>query len=123
MIVARLVLASGALTAGAGIGLLALAAHAGVARLESAAQMLALHGVALCALASAIALCLVEMRTALAAAILLGAGPILFAADIMARWTSGERLFVMAAPIGGTLAITGWGVLALAALLPVRRGR
>ena len=127
MIVARLVLAGGALIAGAGIGLLAVAAHAAGAHLDSAALMLAVHGVVLCALAPAIALRLIELRASIAAAILLGIGPILFAADIVARWATGERLFAMAAPIGGTMAIMGWGMLALAALLAAflaaRQGR
>jgi uncharacterized membrane protein YgdD (TMEM256/DUF423 family) len=44
------------------------------------------------------------------------AGGALFAGDIATRAVSGNRLFPMAAPAGGTLLIVGWLALAAAAL-------
>ena len=49
-----------------------------------------------------------------AASILLGGG-ILFCADISSRAFAAERLFPLAAPIGGTLMIIGWLLTAIAA--------
>jgi uncharacterized membrane protein YgdD (TMEM256/DUF423 family) len=50
-------------------------------------------------------------------------GGTLFAADVSMRAFAGHRLFPMAAPIGGTLLIIAWLVLALAAIVIIVRTR
>ncbi len=123
MTVERLAVAAGALMAGAGVGLVAAAAHAATPALGSAATRLVLHGIALVAVAAALGHGLLRRRVAVAALAGLAAGPILFASDIAARAVSGGRLFAMAAPAGGTIAILAWLALALAALAgPARLG-
>ncbi len=49
-------------------------------------------------------------------------GIVLFAADLWARARLGTRLFPMAAPLGGSLAIIGWLTLAASALVGRRNG-
>ncbi|MGB3272524.1 MAG: DUF423 domain-containing protein, partial [Xanthobacteraceae bacterium] len=56
----------------------------------------------------------------LAAAFVLIAGATLFASELASRQFWGVSLFPMAAPTGGTLAIAGWLMLALAAAWPRR---
>jgi uncharacterized membrane protein YgdD (TMEM256/DUF423 family) len=55
----------------------------------------------------------------LLAALILLVGVSLFAGDIAARTFWGERLFPMAAPIGGSTMIVGWLVLSAAGLWEV----
>ena len=89
------------LAGAAGVALGAAAAHrVDDPGLATAAQMLVLH----------------------AAAVLLIGGALLFAGDIALRGFTGNRLFPMAAPIGGSTMIGGWVVLAIAALAGLRRG-
>jgi len=101
----------------AGIALAAAAAHAAPrAGLESAANILLFHALAILA---GTALLLQGMLSrplgliALAAWVL---GTILFSADVALRAFVGQRLFPMAAPTGGTILILAWLVLAAAAL-------
>jgi uncharacterized membrane protein YgdD (TMEM256/DUF423 family) len=97
-----------------GVVLLALGAHhpAG-ASLTNAGQMLLFHVPVLLVLAFQP---LAGRLTTFAALILvLGAG--LFAADIALRHLTPLRLFPMAAPIGGSLAIGGWLLLGLGMVL------
>lgn len=47
-------------------------------------------------------------------------GTLLFSGDLAMRAVTGSRLFVNAAPIGGTVLILGWLSLAVLALLPRR---
>ena len=113
----RTALAVGALMAGTGVALMAVAAHSAAPSLDGAAILLLVHGVALVAVASSLAQGLFDRRIGLVALVALGAGPILFAADIAARAVLGGRPFPMAAPAGGTIAIAAWAMLALAAAL------
>lgn len=53
-------------------------------------------------------------------AALLTLGTIVFSGDLGLRAHSGTRLFPMAAPIGGTLMIIAWLVVAVSAVLPSR---
>jgi uncharacterized membrane protein YgdD (TMEM256/DUF423 family) len=55
----------------------------------------------------------------LIAALVLLIGVTLFAGDITMRTLMGQRLFPMAAPIGGSTMILGWLVLSAAALWEV----
>ena len=118
----RSVLALGALAAlmgGAGVALAATAAHRGGGDFgQTAAYFLTLHAAALlgvAALARGFADRPAFARALLVAGGALGLGTILFSADLATRAFSGDRLFPMAAPAGGSLTILGW--LALAAIL------
>ena len=111
-----LLAALAALMGAAGVAAGAAAAHTGAdPRLAIASQMLMVHaaaGVALLALGRGS-----PAPTAfLAATGLLILGVALFAGDLAARHYLGDRLFPMAAPIGGSLTIVGWVVAAGAAL-------
>jgi uncharacterized membrane protein YgdD (TMEM256/DUF423 family) len=109
-----LVLAAGLLGA-AGVALLAAAAHAGGDNLGTAAAFMLAHAPALLAIGLA-----GRGRTVAAAACVMLAGVALFAGDLVMRDLLGERLFPMAAPTGGTLAILGWVGVGVSALLPGR---
>lgn len=50
-------------------------------------------------------------------AVLVLVGLVLFTGDLILRDLSGNRLFAMAAPTGGTLMIGGWVMTALAAFI------
>lgn len=54
-------------------------------------------------------------------AMLVGAGLFLFAGDLILRDLTGERLFPMAAPLGGTVMIAGWIMTALCAFIPLKK--
>lgn len=109
------------LLGGAGVILAAAAAHGGAgAGLETASQMLLFHAVAVIAACAAIAGGVVRRPFGIGAALLLIVGVALFAGDLALRAYAGHRLFPMAAPIGGTVMIGGWLLLALAAALPAR---
>lgn len=55
-----------------------------------------------------------------AGGIVVAAGAVLFCADLALRHFTGNHLFPMSAPIGGTGMIAGWLLLAVSALLPRR---
>ncbi len=59
-------------------------------------------------------------RTATHAAVVLGLGTIIFAGDLVSRHYLGDRLFPMAAPVGGTGMMLGWLIVAAGAFLKVR---
>jgi uncharacterized membrane protein YgdD (TMEM256/DUF423 family) len=113
----RLQILLAALMGGAGVALWAGAAHGGEANLTTAAQMLLIHAAAVLGLVACRKHGLAHDRTASLAAAALVLGVALFAADLYARTRVGARLFPMAAPLGGGLAILGWGLLALAAVI------
>jgi len=117
----RPVLALGALAAlmgAVGVALAAAAAHKGGGEFaQTAAYFLILHAAALLGVAAAargFSDRPAFARALVAAGGVLGLGAILFSADIATRAFSGDRLFPMAAPTGGSLTILGW--LALAAV-------
>jgi uncharacterized membrane protein YgdD (TMEM256/DUF423 family) len=102
-----------------GVTLAAGAAHlADASRLAAASSMLLFHA---CAVLGAVAL---TERGVLHARIgpVAGCGfvlaALLFAGDLTVRQYADHSLFPFAAPIGGTLMIVSWLVLALAALWP-----
>nr|WP_106303207.1 DUF423 domain-containing protein [uncultured Martelella sp.] len=115
---ARILLFFAGLTGAAGIMLAAASYHGDSAVLLSAALVCLANGPAL------IALALLSMRTAtgLAAGILMIFGTVLFAGDLVARNYAGFGFFPMAAPVGGTSVIASWLLVALAAIMPVRKG-
>lgn len=105
-----LVLAAGLLGA-AGVALLAAAAHAGGDNLDTAAAFILAHAPALLAIG------LLGGRGILPlAGLVMLAGVALFSGDLAMRDFAGGRLFPMAAPTGGALAILGWLGVALSAL-------
>lgn len=104
-----------------GMALAAAAAHAGGAeRLGPASTMLLFHA---CAALGAIAL--VERgilnRLGVAAVFAFILGTALFSGDLSMRHYLGRALFTMAAPVGGTLLIVAWLMLAVAAIWPARK--
>jgi len=118
--VTPIILLIAALQGAFGAALAAAAAHANAdPLLPVASNFLMLHGAAglgLAALARAGA-----PRALPFAAVALQAGATLFAADLSARVFLGGKLFPMAAPIGGSVAILSWLALAGVAALWLRR--
>ena len=55
------------------------------------------------------------------AGILVLIGLVLFAGDLILRDLTSNKLFAMAAPIGGTLMIGGWLMTALTAFIPAKK--
>jgi uncharacterized membrane protein YgdD (TMEM256/DUF423 family) len=106
----------------AGVVLLAAAAHAAPgAGLDSAGQMLLFHAAAVIAVVAALQTGLLFRPIALAAAIGLVAGTVLFSGDIALRVFAGHRLFPMAAPTGGVVLIASWLGVAVAAVIALTR--
>jgi uncharacterized membrane protein YgdD (TMEM256/DUF423 family) len=107
------------LAGAAGVALAAAGAHGpALSALTPAAQFLIMHA------AAALAVAAVAMRTVhpgafLLAALVLLIGVTLFSGDIAARTLWGQRLFPMAAPIGGSTMIIGWLVLSAAGIWEV----
>lgn len=60
-------------------------------------------------------------RTFRLAAAVIGLGALVFCADLAMRHFTGNRLFPMSAPIGGTAMIAGWLIVVLAAVVARRR--
>jgi uncharacterized membrane protein YgdD (TMEM256/DUF423 family) len=109
-------------TGAGGIILAAIAAHdVPDQRLQTAANFMLLHAAAtlgVCGLSFA-----VPQRGVwfLGPAWVFLCGSLLFGGDLAARALAGTRLFPMAAPLGGTLLILGWVLVALAALAVLRQ--
>ncbi|MEI2300684.1 DUF423 domain-containing protein [Ensifer sp. MJa1] len=59
-----------------------------------------------------------SFRTAPAAALLIALGTALFSADLAMRHVTGQGLFPMSAPLGGTTIMAGWIAISLGAFLP-----
>jgi uncharacterized membrane protein YgdD (TMEM256/DUF423 family) len=114
--------AAAGVTGAGGIILAAAAAH-GMPdpRLQTAANFMVLHAAATLAVCG-LALALPQRGIwFLGAAALFLSGSLLFGGDLSARALAGTRLFPMAAPLGGTLVIFGWGLVTLAALIVMRQ--
>ena len=118
----RLLAALAALAGGLGVAASAAAAHtSGGETLKTAAQFVLFHAPAILALTGFAAAGLTRgALTRLAAAALL-IGLALFSGDLALRALTGQALFPMAAPIGGTVLMAGWALAAIAALVPARR--
>ena len=114
----RWVIFAAGIAGAVGVAMAAAAAHAEEARLLGAASAICLaNAPALLALGLAGG----RLRLGALSAALLILGTVLFAGDLGLRVVAGQRLFPMAAPIGGSVMIAGWLLIALAALLPSRR--
>ncbi len=105
-----------------GVALWAAASHGGETNLQIAAQMLLLHAAAIMGATACRKQLLVHDRLASLGVSVLIFGIVLFAADLWTRARLGGRLFPMAAPLGGSLAIIGWLTLVLATLVGRRNG-
>ena len=102
----------------AGVVLAAAGAHAAPgARLDTAAQMLLFHALAVVGASALSESGRLWRGAALVAIAGWLIGGTLFSSDIAIRAFLGHRLFPMAAPTGGTLLILSWLVFALAAAL------
>jgi uncharacterized membrane protein YgdD (TMEM256/DUF423 family) len=117
---ALVVLAS--LMGAAGVALAAAAAHLAHdgGGLEAASSMLLFHASATLAAALLVERGLVHGKIGALAAFGFVVAAALFAGDLSMRQFADHRLFPFAAPIGGTLLIASWLVLALSAAWPRR---
>ncbi|AHK45181.1 MULTISPECIES: DUF423 domain-containing protein [Ensifer] len=59
-----------------------------------------------------------SFRTAPVAALLIAFGTALFSADLAMRHVTGQGLFPMSAPLGGTTIMAGWLAVSIGAFLP-----
>ena len=108
---ARILILAGGLCGAAGVALSAAAAHLGGAFVGTAASFLLMHAPVFLAVGLAGANRILRIGS-----LVLLVGLVLFCADLLARDFVGSRLFPMSAPIGGTLLIAGWLVIAGSAL-------
>lgn len=118
----RAMVALAGLMGAAGVALAAASAHLpDASRLAAASSMLLFHASAAIGAALLAERGIVRRLPGLLAGFgfILGTG--LFAGDLSLRQFEGTILFPRAAPLGGTLTMLSWLVLALAALWPRRR--
>jgi len=107
-----------------GVMLAAASAHqADASRLASASSMLLFHATAVLATVALADRGLIHVRIGIVAAFGFVVAASLFAGDLTMRQYTGQSLFPMAAPTGGTLLIASWLVLALSAAWPKRDPR
>ncbi|NEW87397.1 DUF423 domain-containing protein [Rhodopseudomonas sp. WA056] len=118
----RLLIAIAGLYGAAGVALAAAAAHVPDAgRLGPTSSMLLFHA---CAIAAAVLLTergIAHRIPGLAATFGFVFGTALFAGALTMLQFTGQGLFPMAAPTGGSILIGSWLLLAVAALWPRRR--
>ena len=104
-----------------GVMLAAASAHlSDAARLGAASSMLLFHASAVLGAVALTERGILHSRIGLAAAFGFVVSAALFAGDLTMRQYTGQSLFPMAAPTGGTLLIGSWLVLALSAAWPKR---
>ena len=117
----RALIVLAALMGATGIVLAALGAHGGdLPRLVTASSMLLFHAPVILAAVLLKDRQLVQRHVAITAAIGFVGGAGLFAADLTVRDLTGHALFPMAAPIGGTILIGAWILLAFSGLIARR---
>lgn len=118
----RIGLAAAGLFGAAGVAASAAGSHGGIPYLDIVGPFLIMHAAALAAIvALSLALSPAPRLIGLAGGAI-AVGVLLFCGDLALRGIYGIRLAPFAAPSGGTLAIVGWLLLALAAL-GIRRAR
>jgi uncharacterized membrane protein YgdD (TMEM256/DUF423 family) len=120
MTASRIHILLAALMGAGGVVLWAMAAHGGEANVATAAQMLLIHAAAVVGVTACRKQGLIHDRAASLGASALILGAVLFSGDLALRAFQGQKLFAMAAPIGGGLMILGWLGAAVAALWPRR---
>ncbi|MBA8876642.1 DUF423 domain-containing protein [Phyllobacterium myrsinacearum] len=101
----------GGLIGAAGIAAYAAAAHSASAHMATIAPILFIHAPAFLALA----VLAKTSRAAYLGGLVLLLGLMLFIGDLASRDITGDRLFPGAAPVGGTLLILGWLLIAATA--------
>jgi uncharacterized membrane protein YgdD (TMEM256/DUF423 family) len=101
----------GGLFGAAGIAAYAAAAHSAEGHMATIAPILFIHAPAFLALS----LLAKVSRPAYFGAWVLVLGLLFFIGDLVSRDVTGDRLFAFAAPLGGTLLILGWIVVAATA--------
>lgn len=117
-----LVIAFAGLMGAGGVILAAVGAHlAPGSGLDAAASMLLFHACAILGVMANLRRGLIWPPFAAAALAAWIVGGALFAGDLAMRALAGHRLFPMAAPIGGSLLIGGWTLVAIAAALAAAR--
>ena len=112
----RPMLALAGLCGAIGVGIAADGSHGGPPNLGIAANFLLFHAPALIGIAL-----LPGNRLARAAGYVMVVGLLLFAGDLVTLATRGASPLPLAAPIGGSLLILGWLILALSALVRENR--
>ncbi|MRG55929.1 DUF423 domain-containing protein [Phyllobacterium sp. SYP-B3895] len=101
----------GGLFGAAGIAAYAAAAHSASGHMATIAPILSIHAPAFLALAI-----LAKMsKAAYFGGLVLVLGLLFFIGDLAARDYTGDRLFAFAAPLGGSLLILGWLIVAATA--------
>ena len=111
------------LSGAAGVALSAVAAHkVDSPALATAAMMLMIHASAVLALV-AVALRAQYSRRWLACAGLMIFAALLFSGAVSYHALTGNHIFPMAAPIGGSTLIASWLLVAVLALLEVRKAK
>jgi uncharacterized membrane protein YgdD (TMEM256/DUF423 family) len=112
----RILVVLAGLMGAAGVALAAAAAHHGhEGELEAASSMLLFHAPAVLAAALLVERGIIYSKTGNLAAFGFVVAATLFAGDLTLRQFAGHRLFPFAAPIGGTLLIVSWLILAVCA--------
>ena len=112
----RILVVLAGLMGAAGVALAAAAAHHGhEGELEAASSMLLFHAPAVLAVALLVERGIIYRKTGNLAAFGFVVAATLFAGDLTLRQFAGHRLFPFAAPIGGTLLIVSWLILAVCA--------
>lgn len=96
----------------AGVAFSAAAAHGGAVNAGTAASFLLMHAPALLAVGL-----WNSSRTLRIGALVLLAGVIVFAGDLLTRDYAGTRLFPFAAPTGGILMMAGWAGIGLSGII------
>lgn len=116
----RLLTLFAGLLGAAGVALAAVAAHrVQDPSLATAAHLLVMQAAAALGVVAVATRCTRPLAWTIAGGLLL-AGAALFAGDITLRAFTGNRLFPMAAPTGGSTMIAGWLMVAVASLLELR---
>ncbi len=111
---ASLLAAIAALLGAAGVALAAASTHAAGGELgRTASEFLILHAAALLGISAHARTLVKGAGVTLLAGAALALGTVLFSGDLAMRAFEGEKLFPMAAPIGGSLMILSWLALAL----------
>jgi uncharacterized membrane protein YgdD (TMEM256/DUF423 family) len=104
-----------------GVMLAAASVHqADATRLASASSMLLFHSSAVLAVVALAERGIIHIGVGITAASGFVIAAALFAGDLTLRQYAGHSLFPFAAPVGGTLLILSWLVLAVAAAWPRR---
>lgn len=111
-IASRLLLVAAGICGALGVAAAARASHTADDNLGIAANFLLLHAPVLIGLSL-----MAWNRVAIAAAVVLVIGLVLFAGDLVARSQLGGALFPMAAPVGGGALIVGWLMVAVAGIV------